>query len=81
MEYARENEVKLLFLPSYSPNLNLIERLWKFVKKNALNNKYFVDFNSFKEGIDDCLESIKTKCRNEVKSLISLNFHIIHNAK
>ena len=35
MEYARENDVELLFLPSYSPNLHLIERLWKFVKKNA----------------------------------------------
>jgi transposase len=81
MEYARENEVQLLFLPPYSPNLNLIERLWRFVKKNALNNKYYTDFNSFKMGIDGCLEQIKTKYKNEVESLMTLNFHIIHNAK
>jgi len=49
MEYAQEKGVKLLFLPSYYPNLNLIERLWKFVKKNALNNRYYSDFKEFKE--------------------------------
>ena len=81
MECARENDVQLLFLPSYSPNLNLIERLWKFVKKNALNNKYYTDFISFKAGIDECLENIKTKYKSEVMSLMSLNFHIVHNAK
>jgi transposase len=33
MEKATELGIELLFLPPYSPNLNLIERLWKFVKK------------------------------------------------
>ena len=33
---ARSLKIELLFLPSYSPNLNLIERLWKFVKKECL---------------------------------------------
>jgi transposase len=36
---ARQLNIELLFLPSYSPNLNLIERLWKFVKKTALNSR------------------------------------------
>jgi transposase len=81
MEYALEKGVKLLFLPSYSPNLNLIERLWKFVKKNALYNKYYSDFKAFKEGIDNCLNDIKDKYRNDIKSLMTLNFQIIHNPK
>ena len=81
MEYACEHEVNLLFLPPYSPNLNLIERLWRFVKKNALNNKYYMNFKEFKECIDNCLENIKTKYRDEVESLMTLNFHIILNAK
>ena len=79
MEYAHENDVELRFLPSYSPNLNLIERLWKFVKKNALNNKYYGDFILFKEGIEDCLENLGTKFKKEVESLMSLKFQIIHN--
>jgi len=79
MEYAREYEVKLLFLPSYSPNLNLIERLWKFVKKNALNDRYYEHLDLFKKGIEDCLENLGTKFKTEVESLMSLKFHIIHN--
>ena len=38
---AASLEIRLLFLPSYSPNLNLIERLWKFVKKKCLYNEYY----------------------------------------
>src|SRR5208283_2448772 len=37
---AQQLGIELLFLPSYSPNLDLIERLWKFVKKNALRGCY-----------------------------------------
>jgi len=79
MEYAREYDVELLFLPSYSPNLNLIERLWKFVKKNALNSRYYGSFELFKIGIDDCLNNLGTKFKNEVESLMTLKFHIIQN--
>ena len=35
---ALELNIELLYLPAYSPNLNLIERFWKFVKKNCLNS-------------------------------------------
>ena len=41
--------IELLYLPAYSPNLNLIERLWKFVKKKCLYSTYYPDFDSFKE--------------------------------
>ena len=39
-DVAKELGIELLFLPSYSPNLNLIERLWKFVKKEVLNSRH-----------------------------------------
>jgi transposase len=35
MELAQKLNIELLFLPSYSPNLNLIERLWKWVRKDC----------------------------------------------
>jgi transposase len=44
--------IKLLFLPPYSPNLNLIERVWKFLKK-VLKNKYTPNFNDFVEKINN----------------------------
>jgi len=43
-ELAEYLDIELLYIPPYSPNLNLIERLWKFVKKQCLYSKYYLDF-------------------------------------
>ena len=55
-DLAAELGIELLFLPSYSPNLNLIERLWKFVKKTALNSRRHPSFAEFQGAINDCLD-------------------------
>jgi transposase len=52
--------IELLYLPPYSPHLNLIERLWKFVKKNCLYSKYYSNFTFFKEAITSCLSQTHT---------------------
>ena len=57
----RRLKIELLFLPPYSPNLNLIERLWKFVKKECLSCRYHEDFTRFKAAIVDCLEGVEGK--------------------
>ena len=57
MDKAKELGIHLLFLPPYSPKLNLIERLWKFTKKKCLYNKYYESFHNFKEAINDCLNN------------------------
>ena len=44
-ELAKDLKIELLFLPSYSPNLNLIERLWRWVRKDCLNSIYFERFD------------------------------------
>jgi transposase len=80
MEFAKEHNIELLFLPSYSPNLNLIERLWKFVKKKCLYNKYYPDFHMFKAGIDNCIFDIDKKYRGEIESLMTLKFQMLKNA-
>ncbi len=66
--------VKLLYLPTYSPNLNLIERVWKFVRKKCLNCTYYEDFKSFKSGIMGCIEKFDDEHREELKSLLTWNF-------
>lgn len=72
--------IELLFLPPYSPNLNLIERLWKFVKKQCLYSKYYEKFDGFKEAISDCLSATSTTHKNELKSLLTLNFQTFEKA-
>ena len=58
---AAELGISLLFLPSYSPNLNLIERLWKFTKRRALYGRYHPTFSDFQAAIQEVLDGLTTK--------------------
>ena len=71
--------IELLFLPSYSPNLNLIERLWKFVKKQALNSRRYGSYAEFYGAIDDCLDRLTTDHQAEVSALMTHNFQTFEN--
>ena len=66
--------MELLFLPPYSPNLNLIERLWQFVKKRCLYGKYYADSASFQQAIVDYIAQVPTKDKAALESLLSLQF-------
>jgi DDE superfamily endonuclease len=76
---AKRLGIELLFLPSYSPNLNLIERLWKFTKKKALRGKHYPDFATFVGAIDDCLDRIHTDHREVLTALMTLTFQTFDN--
>jgi transposase len=71
-EYAK-GKVELVFLPAYSPNLNLIERLWKFVKSETLSMAYYEKFDDFKAKISSCLAQTATTYKNRITSLITAN--------
>ena len=71
---AQELGISLLYLPSYSPNLNLIERLWKFLKRHALYGRYHPAFADFRAAIEDHLAQLSTTHRVPLQSLMTLNF-------
>ena len=71
---ARSLKIELLFLPSYSPNLNLIERLWKFVKKECLASKWLATFDDFTAAIDRCLSQLSTTHKAQMDTFLTLNF-------
>jgi len=71
---ALQLDIELLYLPTYSPNLNLIERLWKFVKKQVLYSKYYANFYDFRNAITDCLNQTHALHKKELDSLLTLNF-------
>jgi transposase len=75
IDKAKKLGIELLFLPTYSPNLNLIERLWKFVKKN-LRSDFYETANAFEEAVLKCLDEVATVKAKEVKSLMATNFHL-----
>jgi transposase len=66
--------IHLLFLPPYSPNLNIIERLWKFTKKKILYAKYYNKPADFHFAIQSFFSTINQKYHSELKSLLSLKF-------
>ncbi|VTT97864.1 transposase : Transposase OS=Microcystis aeruginosa DIANCHI905 GN=C789_5144 PE=4 SV=1: DDE_3 [Gemmataceae bacterium] len=77
---AKRLGIELLLRPSYSPNLNLIERLWNFMKKEALRGKHYPDFGSFLGVIEHCLNRIHTYHRDALPSLMTLKFQTFDNA-
>ena len=79
-ELAEILGLELLYIPPYSPNLNLIERLWKFVKKKCLWSKYYAGFDEFKTAINGCLNQTGTTYRNELQTLLTLKFQTFKKA-
>jgi transposase len=76
-EKADYLNIDLIFLPSYSPNLNLIERLWKWLKKDCLNCKYYSKFCEFRTAIDCSLNKIITgQVQKDMDSLLTLKFQL-----
>jgi hypothetical protein len=55
------------------PNLNLIERLWKLVKKRRLTNRYYPTFDDFRHAIADCVNALNSTT-DELRTLLTLNF-------
>ena len=78
---ALELDIELLYLPPYSPNLNLIERSWKFVKKNCLNSRYYKDFKTFRESITELVDNAHLTHFNQLDSLLKLNFQLFPEEK
>lgn len=79
--YAAALNIELLYLPSYSPNLNLIERFWKFVRNECLYSKYYQKFPDFKTAIDECIKNAHIEHKDELDSLLSWNFQSFKDVK
>ena len=79
MALASQLGISLLFLPSYSPNLNLIERRWKFTKRRSLYGRYHPTFAEFRAAIEKTLADIPTQHAAELTSLMTLNFQRFEN--
>jgi len=79
-EKALKLGIQIIFLPPYSPNLNLIERLWKFVKKKTLYNQYYPLYEQFHQAISNCLEETGTTYKQDLDTLLVAKFQSFKNA-
>ncbi len=76
--YLQKSRIALKFLPPYSPNLNLIERCWKFFKKQVLYNQYYEIFSQFKSACVEFFDQLEIY-NKQLRSLLTENFQIIRN--
>lgn len=76
-ECAAELNIDLVYLPPYSPNLNLIERLWKFLRSKILANKYYDSFKTFFAEVHDFLAFVHLNFTSSLCSLLSFNFQCL----
>ena len=68
--------IRPVYLPSYAPNLNLIERFWRFMKAKVLHNKYYPKFADFRAAFEDFFAHIGG-WKEELESLLTPKFHFI----
>jgi transposase len=74
--YLVENpRIKLIHLPAYSPNLNLIERLWKYLRKEIINPNYYEKFEQFSLAIENFFDLIHNK-KDEIAQFIGTKFRM-----
>ena len=74
VDEAKKLEIKLHYLPPYSPNLNPIERLWKVMNEYARNNEYFAKPKEFRQKINHFLEVTIPEIGASLVSRINDNF-------
>lgn len=74
--FKKHRRFKLHFLPPYSPNLNLIERLWRFFHTKVTWNRYFATFDEFRK---ETLKFFKylSRYRSELDTLLTDNFQLV----
>ena len=76
-EYLKTSRIKEICLPTYSPNLNPIERLWLFFKKKIIYNQYYEKFADFKKIVMDFFNNGLLWYKKELKTFITDNFRVI----
>lgn len=77
---AKSLDIQLVFLPSYSPNLNLIERYWKYLKGKLFRCRSIEKFELFCTSIMDILNDRSAKRKKELAVLLAPNFQIFDKA-
>jgi transposase len=76
--YVEGLNIRLHYLPPYSPNLNPIERLWKIMHEKVTYNQYYEKFSDFSEAIRDFFKTIGRK-KTILRSRITDNFQVRHS--
>jgi transposase len=73
--WLKDTIIEPIFLPAYSPNLNIIERLWKFLRKKVINTHFYRKKEEFRQAVLKFFDELG-KYHEELASLLTLNFRL-----
>jgi transposase len=77
-QWIKDTKIIQIFLPAYSPNLNLIERLWRFLRKKVINTEFYRTKELFREAINNFFKNIH-QYKSELETLLTLNFRLANS--
>ena len=77
-QWVKGTRIRQVFLPPYSPNLNLIERLWKMLRKKVINTGFYRTKEEFRRAVTNFFEHI-ADYKEELESLLTLNFRLVNS--
>ena len=77
---VNQAKIELIYLPPYSPNLNLIERLWKFMKERVIHLRYYSTFGEFRQAINNFFDNL-SYFKEELKNRITFKFQSFAEAE
>ena len=77
-QWIKGTKIVQIFLPPYAPNLNLIERLWRFLRKKVINTEFYRTKELFRKAINDFFANI-AKYKSELETLLTLNFRLANS--
>ena len=75
-EYTADSRIEMKFLPPYSPNLNLIERLWKLLRRKTINNQYYDTFDKFRNAVLGFFEKSENM-KNIIGQFVGNKMHLL----
>ena len=77
-QWVKGLRIRQAFLPPYSPSLNLIERLWKMLRKKVINTGFYRTKEEFRRAVMNFFEHI-AEYKEELKPLLTLNFRLVNS--
>jgi len=77
-EWLKGTKITQVFLPPYSPNLNLIERLWRFLRKKIIDTEFYRTKELFRQAINRFFKNIE-QYKSELETLLTLNFRLANS--
>lgn len=75
-EWVERSNIEIYYLPPYSPNLNIVERMWKYFRKIVMHNVYYPTFYDFKKAASEFFRLIRHR-RDDLKTMLADNFEIL----